>query len=201
MIRQKSKNISGVVLAGGLNKRFGGKIKSNIVIGGEKIIDRIIKIINNIFEEIIIVTNAPGEFAQFSDFIITGDQFHKVGPLGGIHAAMKASSKDAVFIFAGDMPFLNKDLIISQIEFYNLNIAEAVLPSVENNPEPLHAIYRNILSDRLEAYLSSKRNYAIKDFLNEVNVSYFRLTQSEDIIRAFTNINNLKEAEKALKIS
>jgi molybdopterin-guanine dinucleotide biosynthesis protein A len=201
MIRQKTNNISGVVLAGGLNRRFGGKIKSNAVVGGEKIIERIIKTITPVFEEIIIVTNTPQEFAQFSGFIITKDHFLKVGPLGGIHAAMKASSKESVFIFAGDMPFLDKELIINQIGFYNSSPSEALIPEINDKMEPLHGIYKNLLSDRLEEYLSSEKDYAIRDFLEEVNVDYFRLRDSERTVRAFTNINTLQEAEKAVRNS
>lgn len=199
MIRYKTNNISGVVLAGGLNSRFGGKIKSNAVVGGEKIIDRIINVISNIFEEIIIVTNTPEEFLQFSDFIITGDHFLKVGPLGGIHSAMKASSKESVFIFAGDMPFLDKKLIIDQIEFYYSNLSDAVLPEINNNLEPLHGIYRNHLADRLEEYLSSHKDYAIRGFLAKVDTISFKPGQSDEIIRAFTNINTGPEAEEAIK--
>ena len=40
------------------------------------------------------------------------DEILGAGPLGGIHAAMKASSNDSIFVFAGDMPFLDKDIII-----------------------------------------------------------------------------------------
>jgi molybdopterin-guanine dinucleotide biosynthesis protein A len=50
-------NISGVILAGGSNKRFTGMTKANIVIGGKTIISRIMEIIRDIFDEIIIVTN------------------------------------------------------------------------------------------------------------------------------------------------
>jgi molybdopterin-guanine dinucleotide biosynthesis protein A len=51
--------ISGVILAGGSNKRFGGITKANVVIDGETIISRIISTISDLFDEIIIVTNKP----------------------------------------------------------------------------------------------------------------------------------------------
>ena len=44
--------ISGAILAGGSNKRFGGITKSNIVIDGETIISRIISTISDLFDEI-----------------------------------------------------------------------------------------------------------------------------------------------------
>ena len=111
MRTEKAKNISGVILAGGENKRFDGIIKSNIIIRGSSIISRIIDTISDIFEEIIIVTNTPEKFHPFNNCKIVADQFLKAGPLGGIHSAIKASSKESVFIFAGDMPFLDKKII------------------------------------------------------------------------------------------
>ena len=59
-------NISGVILAGGANKRFNGIIKAKIIIDGNTIISRIIEIFSEIFDEIIIVTNTPEEFKDIT---------------------------------------------------------------------------------------------------------------------------------------
>jgi molybdopterin-guanine dinucleotide biosynthesis protein A len=189
MIIDKTKNISGVILAGGENKRFGGIIKSNILIGGSTIISRIINTISEIFEEIIIVTNTPDEFQTFSKYKIVADQFLNVGPIGGIHSGMKASSKEAIFAIAGDMPYVDKELIMNQIKYYTIADAEALIPRISGLDEPLHGIYSNSLSERLDEYLTNKNNYAIKDFLMIVNVRYMHLPPSEYIKKAFTNIN------------
>ena len=45
-----------------------GKIKSKIVIGGKTIISRITDTIGDLFSEIIIVTNTPEEFKEFSNY-------------------------------------------------------------------------------------------------------------------------------------
>jgi molybdopterin-guanine dinucleotide biosynthesis protein A len=78
-------NISGVILAGGASKRFNDIIKTKIVIDGKTIISRIIETIDDIFDEIIIVTNTPDEFKEYANCRIIGDQFLNKGPLGGIH--------------------------------------------------------------------------------------------------------------------
>lgn len=197
----KSVNISGVVLAGGANRRYGGKIKANELVGGVKIIERIVNTISGIFNDIIVVTNSPEEFEQLTNCIITGDHFKKVGPLGGIHAAMKSSACEALFVFAGDMPFLDRDIILNQIKYYNSGSSEVVMPAIGNAIEPLHAIYRTSLLERLEEYLGSKPDYAIRDFLKNTKVDLYRLKDLPDIIRAFTNINTPEEALKAIKSS
>ena len=157
MITEKIRNISGVVLAGGENKRFGGINKSNLIIGGSSIMSRIINTISDIFEEIIIVTNNPEKFPSLSNYKIVRDQFKKVGPIGGLHSAMKASSKESVFVFAGDMPFIDNAIIINQIEYFSLCTAEAVIPRVKGYDEPLHAIYKNSIFTRLDHYLPTRK--------------------------------------------
>ena len=197
MIQREANIISGVILAGGESKRFGGVIKSNIKIGGLSIISRIINTISDIFGEIIIVTNTPDEYKSFNNYRIVSDQFLHVGPLAGIHSALKVSSKDSVFIFAGDMPFLDKEIIMEQIRFSSLSRAEVIIPRFEGNYEPLHAIYNNSIYNKLNEYLSRRNNYAIKDFLREVHVSYMDLPPSDKTKRAFTNINTPLSAEEA----
>jgi molybdopterin-guanine dinucleotide biosynthesis protein A len=198
-MQRESENISGVILAGGENKRFDGIIKSNIMVGGSSIMSRMVSLISEIFEEIIIVTNTPDEFQAFKQFKIVSDQFLKVGPLGGIHAAIKNSSKDSVFIFAGDMPFIDKELIVNEVRYFNKDSTDAVIPELNNKFEPLHAIYNCSVFEKLDNYLSFHNKYAIRDFLEIINVRYMKLPDSEKIRRAFININTPGEAEKAKK--
>ena len=196
-------NLSGVILAGGAGKRFGGITKTNIVIGGKTILCRIIETIKDIFDEIIIVTNTPEEFKENTDFKIVSDQFLNVGPLGGIHAAFKASSKEGLFVFAGDMPLLEKRFIISLTDAYKSNDCEILVPRVNDYIEPLHAIYNNSLIKTLEEYLTGNHNYAVRDFLKQQKVSYLHFEGSEKTKNAFTNINSpsdISEVEKILGI-
>jgi len=187
-------NISGVVLAGGTNSRFGGKIKANEIIGGERIIASILKTIRPIFDEIIIVTNTPEEFRYISDCIITGDHFKGRGPLGGIHAAMKASSNDAIFVFAGDMPLLNGELILLQAKAFLSDPADVLVPRFNGNIEPLHSVYKTNLVDRLEDFLAKGADNMIRTFLKELSVGYFDIPDKEIYTRSFTNINTEDDA-------
>jgi molybdopterin-guanine dinucleotide biosynthesis protein A len=188
--------ISGVILAGGSNKRFGGINKANVVIDGKTIISRIISTISDLFVEIIIVTNKPEEFQEFIQYKIVKDQYLKAGPLGGIHAALKASSEDAIFIFAGDMPFLDKEIISDQINEFNKRGHDVFIPKVDQFVEPLHAIYRKSALNHLEKFLLEGKSRAVRDFLSEVNVGYFQLPKTEKTKLAFANINSPSDLNK-----
>jgi molybdopterin-guanine dinucleotide biosynthesis protein A len=181
--------ISGVILAGGANKRFGGITKATIIIDGEKIINRMIGTISNLFEELIIVTNTPKEFQAFRECKIIEDQYKEAGPLGGIHAALKSASADSIFVFAGDMPFLDKKIISDQIDEFNRNNYDVIIPRVGELIEPLHAIYRKSVIEDLERFLSGGHNRAVRDFLAELKTGYFQINETETSIKAFTNIN------------
>jgi molybdopterin-guanine dinucleotide biosynthesis protein A len=185
-----AKNISGVILAGGANSRFNGITKANVVIGGKTIIDRILVIIEALFSEIIIVTNTPQEFRKYSDFKIVSDVILNKGPLGGIHAALKATDNDAVFVFAGDMPVLNANIISRLIDSYASQKYEVMIPSIGNNIEPLHSIYNKSVLPKLEEYLSDNNDYAVRDFIKSVKTGYLNLENSEHNRMAFSNINS-----------
>ncbi|MDP3001830.1 MAG: molybdenum cofactor guanylyltransferase [Bacteroidales bacterium] len=193
-------NISGVILAGGANKRFDGMTKANIVINGKTIMSRIIDTIKDIFDEIIIVTNTPEEFKEYINYQIVNDQILKAGPLGGIHAAIKTSSKEALFVFAGDMPLLDKKVIIRQIEFYKSHKCDILIPRINTYIEPLHAIYNISIIETLEDYLTGDHDYAVRKFYKRQNVRYMQLKGSEEINNAFININSPADIPIAEKI-
>ncbi len=183
-------SIAGVILAGGASKRFNGMIKAKIVIDGRTIISRIIGTMNELFDEIIIVTNTPDEFKEFNNCRIAGDRFLNKGPLGGIHSAMINSSYDTMFIVAGDMPLLEKDIIIEQIEYFNHNNFDVVIPRINHFTEPLHGIYKKSLLRKLEQHLEVETDYSIRAFLKKTDVSYLQFDESENTKKAFLNINS-----------
>lgn len=181
--------ISGVILAGGANRRFGGITKAGLEINGEKIISRIINVLNDLFGEIIIVTNKPDEFREFSCCKIIGDQYKNAGPLGGIHSALKFTTADAIFVFAGDMPFLDRKIIEEQIEAFGTCQSDILIPKAGEMIEPLHSIYRKSVLETLERFLSEGKNRAVKDFILQINTGYFNVNETEITKKAFTNIN------------
>ena len=182
--------ISGVVLAGGTNKRYSGITKANVVIGGITIISRTLSAIEDLFTEVIIVTNTPEEFRDFDHHKIVGDHYLNAGPLGGIHAALKSSSQDAIFVFASDMPFLDKKIIADQVFEFTKGKHEVLIPKVGRFIEPLHAIYSKSILNVLERFLVEKKSRAIRDFLCEVNAGYMHMRNTKQVKKAFTNINS-----------
>lgn len=181
--------ISAAILAGGENKRFNGKTKANIQISGIRIIARTVKILHDIFDDIVIVTNTPDEFKGYQHFTVVPDEIKNVGPLGGIQAALKAAKNDAVFVFASDMPCISSEIIRKHIDFYNKRRCDAAIPRIKDFKEPLHAIYHKKIEEQLLEFLKGTNKYSIENFIKDLNVRYHNLDDIDFNKRAFVNIN------------
>jgi molybdopterin-guanine dinucleotide biosynthesis protein A len=130
--------MTGIILAGGKAGRMGGINKAFIEVGGERLIDRTMRVYRPLFGEIIISTNSPLEYLEF-DARLVADIYRGKGPLGGIHAGLLHATCERAFVSACDMPYLNDTFIrymIEQADGYDL-----VVPVTVNGFESLHAIY------------------------------------------------------------
>ena len=78
---------TGVILSGGLNTRFGGTNKAFSRIDGRPIIDRLLGVFSELFDEIILVTNDPQQFLKW-DLTIVTDIFDLRSSLTGIHTGL-----------------------------------------------------------------------------------------------------------------
>lgn len=129
---------TGIILAGGKNSRMGID-KAFLEINGIRIIDKILHVYREIFSEIIIVTNDPLDYTNFSNAAIVTDVYKDKGALGGIYTGLFYASNDYSFITACDMPFLSSDFIrcmIGQAKKHDI-----IVPELADGFQPLHALY------------------------------------------------------------
>lgn len=190
--------MSAAILAGGESRRMGGAIKPLINIRGRRIIDSIIETASGLFREILIVTNTPAEFATIAGVRIVPDIFVGAGPLGGLHAALSGSEYEAVFVFAGDMPFIDRPIVISEIELYNGEECEAVVPRVGGLAEPLHAIYSRTLIARIESLLAENRGASVRDLFASCKTCWIDLEKNDRTRVAFSNLNTPEDIRDLL---
>jgi len=191
------KNCTGVILAGGENKRM-PVLKAFIEIEGQKIIERNLEIMKRLFKEVFIVTNQP-EIYLYLDVPLFGDIYNIRGPMTGILTALVNSKSPWVFISACDMPFLNEHLI--KYMYSKKDNFIAVVPMTGDGVEPLFAFYsKSLLSLMEESILMGKP--AIKDFLKNKRVKYVMIEEIKKIdpeMRSFINLNTPEDVEKHLQ--
>lgn len=135
--------VSGIILAGGKNLRMGTN-KAFLEIGGIRLIDRILCIYRQLFNEIIIVTNDPGAYTEFGDAAIVTDIYKGKGPLGGIFTGLFHSGNPCIFVSACDLPYLNTGFILHLSGLAKQH--DVVVPETPDGLQPLCAVYsRNCL--------------------------------------------------------
>jgi molybdopterin-guanine dinucleotide biosynthesis protein A len=191
--------ISGVILAGGTGKRFGGKAKYNIIVSGKTIISRMLEVLSDIFDEILIVT-ANNNQDKFEGFRVIHDEFVNIGPLGGVHVSLKQSEADAIFVFAGDMPLLNKEIILKQLELFSRTEPGILVPRYRDYIEPLHSIFNISILPELEKFIKSNTNHPVYELFKIAGANYFDLENTQDTINSFLNINTPEDVFLAEKI-
>src|SRR3989338_1265003 len=101
--------ITGVILAGGKSSRM-GRDKAFIRFSEGPMIEILINKLSSLFEDLLIITNKPHAYRKYG-IKTANDAISGCGPLGGILSALLLSKNKYNFIFACDMPFLNKNLI------------------------------------------------------------------------------------------
>jgi molybdopterin-guanine dinucleotide biosynthesis protein A len=127
-----------VVMAGGRATRLGGVAKGLVVVGGETILERQLRVLRPLFAEIRIVANDAAPYARFG-LPIVGDRVAGRGPLGGLEAALGALDAPCAFVCACDMPLLQIDLVADMIEA--VSGYDAVVPRWHGKIQPLCGLY------------------------------------------------------------
>jgi len=186
--------LTGVILAGGKSKRMGTN-KAFLEINGQRMIDQIVDIFKNTFEEVILVTNSPIEYLHLDLRIVT-DLVPNKGALGGIFTGLFYASFHHIFVTACDMPFLNKGFIDYMVS--KAGNFDAVVPLSSDGLEPLHAIYSKRCIRHIETQLESD-DLKITNFYPKVRVkeiSHHEILSFDPKSSLFLNINTTEDMEK-----
>ncbi len=200
-MKERFKNICGVILAGGKGSRYEGKNKAFLKIEDKTFYNKTISLLETIFDELIVITNSSDEFPK-DNILKYQDIIKDIGPLGGIHTALSyAKGFDAIFIVAVDMPFLNEDIIRDMVIAFNQQDTDILVPLIGKNIEPLSAIYSLSIFERLNEYLNSTNNFSIRCFFNMVNTKFFELEASVINKKSFFNINSQLDYNEYIKKS
>jgi len=197
-MKKNSLTISGAILSGGKNLRISGKNKAFLQMDRTPIIQKTINLFKEIFSEIILVTNQPEDYKQYrKDCIIVKDVVRGIGPLAGIATGLSQSSGESVFFVACDMPFLHNDMIRYELDVFQKTNCDAFVPRMGSFIEPLHAVYRKNLKDRIFSFIENSSDYSIRSFLQTVNTFYWDLEDNIFHRSIFSNINTPEELRKA----
>lgn len=181
-----------VVLAGGKSSRMKFD-KQKIMMDGEYLIYKNIKKLEELFDEITIVTNTPDLYDNLNVKTIQ-DIYPGNGPISGIHSALSTSKNEFLYVLAVDMPNINYDYIKYIDSVYDENMDGLVYYNGKFI-EPMHAIYNVRLIGKIEKLIKDK-NYRISslvelsNFIKLTREDLFKISIKDDI---FINLNTQEE--------
>ncbi len=197
-----NKKISGIILAGGENRRFPIP-KAFIRISGSLIIQRSISILRELFKDVFISTNKPELYFGLGIPLI-GDVPFSNGPMSGIYSSLLNTKTDSIFTVACDMPFIKSEVIsyICKIHNESTHDFDATIPIYNGQPQPLLGIYRRTIVPYIEDLILNKKT-SMRQLLTEINTNFIKESDIMVIDRegeSFVNINTIKDFERAVRI-
>jgi molybdopterin-guanine dinucleotide biosynthesis protein A len=174
-----------------------GRDKTFLEVGGSPLIERVLVRAKPLTDDLFISANSPEKYKRFGLHTVA-DVYPNKAALGGIYSAIKAARHDNVLILAGDMPFLNIDLLQHLINL--APTANVVTPLIEPaQPETLLTVYSKNCLPVIKSQLLANR-LRIVDFFDEVSVRYVKrdeVAKFDPDFHSFININTPADWRKA----
>jgi molybdopterin-guanine dinucleotide biosynthesis protein A len=183
------------VLAGGQSSRMGAD-KAFVQLDGRTLLERALELAAAVAPEVCIV-GSQHKFGMLGRVI--EDLFPDHGPLGGIHAALRASSTDCNLILAVDMPFVEARFLGYLLEQARRTNAMVTVPRAGGGWQPLCAAYRRPFSAVAESALRAGRNKIDPLFVQvEMRVvEEQELLEHNFAVEMFRNLNTPEELKEA----
>lgn len=104
--------IAAAVLAGGASRRLGSDKALLRLFGGRPLLQVAVEKLAEVSDEVLVVTGTPDRYRSMDVAAsLISDRWPGLGPLTGIHAALRAAAAEYVLIIACDMPFLDIGLL------------------------------------------------------------------------------------------
>jgi molybdopterin-guanine dinucleotide biosynthesis protein A len=186
--------IAGIILAGGMSRRFGGGDKSLRELAGRTLLSHVVERVRPQVSTLLL--NANGDPARFADFDlpVTADAVAGyVGPLAGVLTGLEWAREHVpgsafVASFACDAPFMPLDLVARLAEAVTDEGADIACAASDGRDHPVFALWSVRLADDL-------RRALIEEDIRKVDVwtARYRLTRvtfSATPVDPFFNVNH-----------
>ena len=142
---------------------MGGAPKGLELVGGVRVLDRVVSSLRGVSSEIVLASNASEAPTWLDGVSIIRDESPNLGGVAGIHAAL-AGGRD-VLVVAWDMPFVAAGLLRHLVQLAVRNPdAWAVVPESDEGLEPFCAWYAARCRTATAAFVGSGGGQA-RDFV------------------------------------
>jgi molybdopterin-guanine dinucleotide biosynthesis protein A len=186
--------VTGIVLAGGLGRRMGGRDKGLQPLRGKPMAQWAIERLAPQVEELIVNANQNlTAYERFGHRVVADEVGGFAGPLAGLHAGLKAASCPLAVTVPCDSPFLPGDLVARLRAALERDEADLAVAKTGAQAHPVFSLVRRRLLAHLEAFLAAGGR--------KIDAWYATLAVTEvafdDEPEAFRNINTPQELDDA----
>lgn len=185
-VKNHSRPVFGLVLAGGRSRRF-GRDKAGIEIGGQDVLSRIVAVVNLCCDRVFVSVSADQideALRKRHDLIV--DKQPELGPAGGILAAHTHCADVAWFVTACDMPLLDEGSIRRLIDLRRAEKAGiGYRGSGDGRPEPLCAIWEPATLQAFQHRVESGGSLSPRDMLVDAGIELIDVADD----RVLANVN------------
>jgi molybdopterin-guanine dinucleotide biosynthesis protein A len=186
------KEITGVLLAGGMGSRMGGQDKGLLALDGHAMATRVLDRLRPQVGPLLINANRNLDAWQSYGLPVVSDEISGFfGPLAGMHAGLKACHTPWLVTVPCDSPFFPHDLV-SRLAAH-LGTADIAVARNDGRLQPVFALLRRELLPGLEIYLSNGGRKA-GAWLASLTLAAVDFDDSA----AFANINTPEELASAI---
>ena len=192
-----SRFCDGYILTGGRSSRM-GQDKALLEVNGKPLVKTVAGHVRRVLDEVTLVGSK--ERYQSLGFPVIEDIHPGLGPIAGIHAALRHSHKPLVLVVGCDMPFLNAEFLEKLVQVAAVADAEVtVAESVEYGVESLCAVYNQTTLPLIEDAIHNRElKVALlfdKVHVRKLSADEYRPFNPQGVL--FSNINTPQDFDMA----
>ncbi len=185
----KVSHVEAAILAGGASRRM-GRDKASVEFAGLPMAQRVARALGECVERVRVVVR-PGEKSPL-DLAVIEDAHAVRAPIVGLAAALHGCESSAVLVCACDLPEIDPRLVLALLSFMPaVGGPEIVAPVGPDGPEPLLAIYRPTLLQRIEKQIRTN-DLSLQKLLRSSDACFVpeaALREIDPELRSLRNVN------------
>ena len=190
-------DVTGFVLVGGKSSRM-GEDKALLSFEGSLFLEVALKRVRDICAKAYLVGSRE-RYGRFGE--VVEDRFKDCGPLGGIHAALTASTDDLNLVVAVDTPLLQSRVLEYLIGRARQSSALVTVSRSGDRLQPLGAVYRRKFAELAEGALKAGRG-KIEALFSPAIIEAVEETELQDSgldTGTFLNVNTQADMRELLR--
>ena len=193
----------GIVLCGGKSTRM-GRPKHLLPFGGETMLQRVVRTLEEVVSPIAVVAAAGQELPPLPEGVLVArDEREALGPLEGLAAGLSALEGKAQGAYASscDVPLLKAEFIARMLD--ELGAHDLAMPRDGKYHHPLAAVYRTRLVQTVRSLVSEgqMRPVFLLDRADGITVDVEKLRDVDPDLDSLKNANTPEDYQRVLEKS